>query len=125
MDLKLSGRNILINASHAAQIARRLTNVLGPTLVSTLAGSNDTQASIRWARQEGPSPSAEAILRLECAEETWRKLSAVEGDDVARLWFIGANPWLHEETAITAIREGRFEQVSVAVQALLDDSFSG
>ncbi|MGK3950348.1 hypothetical protein [Microbacterium sp. K2] len=125
MDLKLSGRIIVITASHAAQITRRLNDVLGPTLVSTLAGSKDTRAAIRWAQQEGSGPDREAILRLECAEETWRKLTALEGYDVARLWFVGGNPWLHEDTVITAIREGRFEQVAVAVQALLDDSFSG
>lgn len=52
-------------------------------------------------------------------------MSAIEGDDVARLWFVGANPWLNEDTAVTAIREGRFKQVRDAVQALADDSFGG
>lgn len=93
--------------------------------MSTLAGSKDTRAAIRWARQEGSEPDGEAILRLECAQETWRRVSAIEGDDVARLWFVGANPWLNEDTAVTAIREGRFKQVRDAVQALADESFGG
>lgn len=111
--------------SHASRIAQRLNDVLGPTLVSTLAGSKDVRAAIRWAQQEGPAPHAEEVRRLECAEDAWRKVSALEGDDVARLWFVGGNPWLNEDTAITAIREGRFKQVQNAVQALIDDSFSG
>ena len=112
--------------SDTAALARRLTDVLGPTLVSTLAGSRDTRAAIRWGDTEGPSPDAAAIERLEFAEAIWGKVSNVEGADVARLWFVGANPFLHgEDTAITAIREGRFEEVVVAAQAFADDTFSG
>ncbi|CAH0174548.1 hypothetical protein SRABI76_01367 [Microbacterium oxydans] len=108
-----------------ADLVRHLTSVLGPTLVSTLAGSKDTRAAIAWGTEDGPHPDADAIRRLECAEAVWRKVSDAEGPDVARLWFVGANPWMGDSTAITAIREGRFDEVAGAAQALVDGSFSG
>lgn len=112
--------------SRRADLVRHLTSVLGPTLVSTLAGSKDTRAAIAWSSEDVPHPDADAIRRLECAEAVWRKVCDAEGPDVARLWFIGANPFLHgEDTAITAIREGRFDEVAGAAQALVDGSFSG
>ncbi|WP_394194121.1 hypothetical protein [Microbacterium foliorum] len=115
-----------MTSTHPADLVRRLTSVLGPTLVSTLAGSKDTRAAIAWGSEDGPQPDADASRRLECAEAVWRKVSDAEGADVARLWFIGANPFLRgEDTAITAIREGRFDEVARAAQALVDDSFSG
>lgn len=111
--------------SRRADLVRHLTSVLGPTLVSTLAGSKDTRAAVAWSSEEGPHPDADAIDRLECAEAVWQKVSDAEGPDVARLWFIGANPWLGNSTAVTAIRDGRFDEVAGAAQALVDGSFSG
>lgn len=115
----------MIVSSHVP-LVRRLTAVLGPTLVSTLAGAKDTQAAKRWSEDSGPRPDTEAIRRLECADAVWRSVSDAEGEHVARLWFIGANPFLRgEDTAITAIREGRFDEVVGAAQALVEDTFTG
>ena len=111
--------------SEIRRLAHHLTDVLGSTLVSTLAGSTDTRAAAGWGHADVSTPSTEAMLRLECAENAWRTISGTEGDDVARAWFVGGNPWLHGDTAITAIREGRFDQVAIAVRAYYDDSFSG
>jgi hypothetical protein len=44
---------------------------------------------------------------------------------VARQWFIGANPWLGDESPVSAIREDRFTDVSAAAGAMVNDSFSG
>lgn len=111
---------------YRVELVVRLTTVLGPTLVSTLAGAEDTRAAISWSEESGPSPDAEVIARLECAEAVWRTVSDAEGDQVARLWFIGANPFLRgQDTPTTAIREGRFDEVAGAAQALVDDSFAG
>ncbi|MEW2011506.1 hypothetical protein AB0300_18780 [Microbacterium sp. NPDC078814] len=115
-----------MTASDSTDLIRRLIVALGPTLVSTLAGSRDTQAATSWVQARGARPNAEAIARLECAEVVWRIISDAEGDQVARLWFVGANPFLRDEsTAITAIRDGRFDEVIGAAQSLVDGSFSG
>lgn len=107
------------------EITRRLNAALGGTLVATLAGSKDTKISHKWAKEGGPAPRAEAVRRLAFAYEQWQKVVEAEGEHVARLWFIGANPWLDYDTPVNAIREGRYKEVSNAAQALVDDSFSG
>lgn len=98
---------------------------LGGTLVAILAGSKDTKASHRWAKHGGPQPRPEAIRRLVFAYEHWWKVAEAEGEHVARLWFIGANPWLGYDTPVNAIRENRLKEVGHAAQALVDDAFSG
>ncbi|MER7447543.1 hypothetical protein [Microbacterium sp. NPDC097977] len=111
--------------TQSADLVQYLNEALGPTLVSTLAGSKETQIALAWAQEHGARPDAAALSRLEVAGSVWRTVREAEGDDVARAWFIGGNPWLRDDTAITAIREGRFEEVIAAAQALVDDSFSG
>jgi hypothetical protein len=107
------------------EITRRLNAALGGTLVSALAGSKDTKASHKWAKEGGPQPRPEAVKRLAFAYEQWQKVAEAEGEHVARVWFIGANPWLEYDTPVNAIREDRLKQVGRAAQALVDDTFSG
>jgi hypothetical protein len=107
------------------EITRRLNGSLGGTLVASIAGSKDAKLPYRWAKVEGPSPKNEAVRRLQFAYEQWTLLSEAEGEHVARAWFIGANPWLEYDTPVTAIREDRYKAAARAVQAVLDDSFSG
>lgn len=112
-------------AADSNTLVRRLIIALGPTLVSTLAGATQPGAASGWSAPDGPTPDAGALLRLRCAHVAWLNVSAAEGDDVARAWFVGGNPWLREDTPITAIREGRFGDVAIAVKACVHDSFSG
>lgn len=107
------------------EVTRRLNASLGGTLVSALAGSSDTKSSHKWAKATGPQPRPETVKRLVFAYEQWQKVAEAEGEHVARVWFIGANPWLYYDTPVNAIREGRLPEVATAAQALVDDSFSG
>lgn len=114
-----------LRAAHSRALVGRLTEVLSPLLVSTLAGSADTQAATKWARPAGPGPEVEATERLMVAEQAWRAIREAEGDDVARAWFVGGNPRLNDDTPTTAIREARFAEIATVFRALMDDSFSG
>jgi hypothetical protein len=107
------------------EITRRLNGALGATLVASLSGTKDAKLPYRWAKADGPAPKNEAMRRLQFAYEQWTKLAEAEGEHVARAWFIGANPWLDYDTPVTAIREDRFKDAAKAVQAVIDDSFSG
>lgn len=107
------------------EVARRLNTALGGTLVSTLAGAKDPKSASKWAKEDGTTPRDAAVRRLHFAYEQWQVISNAEGEHVARVWFIGANPWLDHETPVMAIREGRYKEVSAAARALVDDSFSG
>lgn len=103
-------------------IVRELNDALGPTLVSALVGSKDRKAPIRWAKPDGPVPRDESVRLLMFAHRQWNALADADGDHVARQWFIGGNPLLDEDTPITAIREGRHDEVSRAVQSFVEGS---
>jgi hypothetical protein len=107
------------------EVTRRLNASLGGTLVSSLAGSKDLKASHKWAKEGGPSPRPEAVRKLHFAYEQWKKVSDAEGEHVARVWFIGANPWLQYDSPVNAIREGSLKEVARAAEALVNDSFNG
>lgn len=107
------------------EIVRRLNAALGGTLVSAMAGSKDTKISHKWAKESGPQPRPEAIKRLVFAYEQWQQVSDAEGEHVARVWFIGANPALDDDTPVNAIREGRYKEVRRAARNLVDDAFTG
>lgn len=114
-----------MNPTMIRETVRCLNNALGPTLVAALSGARDRTISPSWESKDGPLPDAAASERLRCANEAWKLIEASEGPDVARLWFLGANPWLGDESPVTAIREGRFRQAEIAAKALVEDSFAG
>lgn len=107
------------------EIVRRLNGSLGATLVTALAGTSDAMTAREWARHDGPEPGPDALKRLCFAHDVWRMVAAAEGAEVARAWFTGASPWLDDDTAVNAIRVGRFVAVAGAARALTQDSHSG
>jgi hypothetical protein len=107
------------------EIVRRLNAALGPTLVAGLAGAKDKRISHKWAREDGPEPNAAAIRRLIDGYRAWTEISQAHGEHVARLWFIGSNPWLSEDSPVEALMEDRFKEVRAAVQAMIEESFAG
>lgn len=107
------------------EITRRLNAALGATLVSALAGSKDMKISYKWAQQDGPSPKPESMRRLQFAYAQWIAISEAEGEHVARMWFIGSNPWLDQDSPVDAIRENRFKETAAAAIAMIDDGFAG
>ena len=52
----------------------------------------------------------------------WAQIAPQETEHVARAWFIGANPFLDEDTPLTAIRDDRARQVVAAATAFVEDS---
>ncbi|HWU29994.1 MAG TPA: HAD domain-containing protein [Microbacterium sp.] len=106
-------------------LLRDLIDGLGPTLVAAFVGEKDCRVVQRWADGATPFPAAGLRERLVCAHRVWQRVAAAEGEDVARSWFVGSTPWLHDDTVVAAIAEGRLTAVSIAAQALVDDSWSG
>ena len=107
------------------EIVRRLNNALGATLVAALAGNKDRKISYGWAKEDGPVPKTPAVKRLQFAYDQWQLISDAEGEHVARMWFIGSNPLLDDDSPIDAIREDRFQQAGRAARTMVEDGFSG
>lgn len=102
------------------EVTRRLLTALGPTLVSALAGGREATDSLAWARADGPEPGPAAQPRLLLAHQAWNVESSAEGEEVARLWFIGANPCLTGISPIEAISQARSEDVMNAAHAMAE-----
>lgn len=106
------------------EVVRQLNTHLGPTLVAALSGTKDRKLPIRWAKSDGPTPGPDFNRRLQFAHRVWTFLASAESDQVARSWFIGANPALAEDTPLTGIREDHFRQVTAAADAFVNDQIA-
>ncbi|MGF9662851.1 hypothetical protein AAIH25_13360 [Arthrobacter crystallopoietes] len=106
-------------------VVRELADSLGPTLVAALTGNRVRLSADDWVMEDGPEPDENEAERLRCALEQWNLLAQAENPDTARAWFVGANPMLEDESPVTAIREGRFEEVRRAARSYMDQEFPG
>lgn len=104
----------------SAEIARQLVQHLGPTVVAVLSGVRDKKLPYKWSAEGGPQPRTETMQKLQVAHRAWVAVATAEGADIARAWFIGANPRLDEEPPFIAIRNGQFRQVMSAAATFVD-----
>ena len=121
-----------IGATHADtarmdfhEIVRRLNSALGASMVSALAGAKDPKASYRWQREGNTVPSNSVQSRILLAHRAWKLISDVDGDQVARLWFLGSNPWLGEVSPVEAISNDRPKDVMDAAAAMSTGAYNG
>ena len=106
-------------------VARKLNAALGPTMVAAATGTKNRQLPTEWATAGGPRPGVYEERKLRFALEQWNRISDFDGPEVARIWFLGGNPTLGEKTPLTAIREGRYEDVRTAVATYTDPGTLG
>ena len=103
-----------------AELARQLVSHLGPTVVAVLAGVRDRKLPHKWASDHGPTPRNSSVQRLQVAHRAWAAVATAEGEEIARSWFIGANPRLDEKPPFVAINDGDFKPVMSAAAAFVD-----
>ncbi|WP_454299549.1 hypothetical protein [Salana multivorans] len=126
VDVDAEGSFVAATRLDVPELVRRLNAVLGPTLVSTLAGSTDPKAAIRWAKAESRRPiKAEFERNLRLGYRAMVAISEAENAHVARAWFIASNPMLNEDTPIEALRDGRHRDVVRAYTALVTGDWAG
>lgn len=104
------------------EVVRRMNSHLGATVVAALAGSKDSKAPYRWAKDT--TPQAEAEERIRTGHRIWMFIADAESDHVARAWFMGSNPALGETSPVLALREGRSREVVEAAEAFVDDAWN-
>jgi len=97
-----------------------LLNVrLGATLVAYMTGVRSRNMPLRWEHGEA-IPRDRAATRLLTAYTAWLAIQDHDGPDVARNWFIGANPWLGDISPAEAIRHDD-PRVFGVVQNFIED----
>lgn len=102
------------------ELVRELLGHLGPTVVAALAGVRDRKQPYKWAIDGGSIPRDESRSRLQVAYRAWWTIADVDGEKIARSWFIGANPRFGERPPYIAIREGEFTDVLAAAEEFVD-----
>lgn len=100
-----------------------LVEQLGETLVAVLSDVTDRSQIATWQASLS-KPSPESWTRLSVAEEVFRRVADTDGPDTARSWFVGANVGDELTSPAEAIRDGRFEEVRLSCQRLIDESWS-
>jgi hypothetical protein len=101
-----------------AGVAGHLQDVLGQKLVAHMTSVRDPKGVGPWARG-AQVPRLEAERRLRATYQILHLLLTVDSPHVARAWFIGMNPQLHDEAPAEVIREGRLREALVAAQAFV------
>lgn len=102
---------------------RELVDALGAPTVAILSGTRDLKAPYKWREDDGPTPRAETVKRLNFAHELWLALESQTNKHIARSWFRGVNPRLGDIEPVLAIREGNdLAQVRAAARAFLESS---
>jgi hypothetical protein len=102
------------------ELVRELLDHLGPTVVAVLAGVRDRKQPYKWAIDGGATPRDESLSRLQVAYRAWWTIADVDGEKIARSWFIGANPRFGEKPPYMAIREDQFTDVLAAAEDFVD-----
>lgn len=122
VDTTLAGTSVYAETTRldTPELVRQLNSHLGPTLVAALANVRDRKLPHKWAKPDGPAPRHEAERRLRAAHRAWTTVSSSDGGNVARSWFIGANPRLGDESPVMCLREGRDKDVLAAARAFAD-----
>ena len=96
------------------QVARELQEVLGQKLTAFIAGAKDPKATGKWAQGRQPHPDTE--LRLRAAHQVLEVLLESDSAQTARVWFIGMNPHLGDDSPAEAIRDGHFKDAMAAAR---------
>lgn len=106
---------------------RLVLSILRPTLTAVALAHRDLDGLRAWAR-EGFGPvglSDESGARLTAAADAARTI--LDGGDalgLARLWFLGANPLLGDDSPVRAIHQGKLAEVKGAAKVFADDGWS-
>lgn len=119
------GRVFWVHDGHPTDRAGTQLSAWSDPLVAALSGVRDRELPTQWAQPDGSEPGPEFAQRLRFAHEQWGLLAAGESEAVARARFIGGNTRLNEDTPLTAIREGRWDEVSAAVISHLEGGWNG
>src|SRR5579863_6152788 len=100
-------------AAPLKQVVQELIDLLGPTLVATIGGVNETRAVMQWIK--GRKPQRPQVLRFSL--QLARMISIKEDGAMIRAWFQGANPGLDDRSPALLLRSLPLEEIQGPLMA--------
>ena len=104
------------------EIVEELVQLIGPTLTALSSGAVEHSTVEAWLNGLEPEVSQEERLRF--ALEVLSDVAELNGNDVARAWFIGASCQNFTTAPFEAIRTGYFNSVRNSARRFINDDFS-
>jgi hypothetical protein len=94
-------------------VVRELVALLGLTTVAMIGGVNETRAVTQWTA--GRSPQRPNVLRftLQIASMILNE----KNPDIARAWFHGSNPRLHDQAPAVLLRDKPLPEIQGEIMA--------
>jgi hypothetical protein len=103
-----------------SRLAGYLAEHLGPDLTAYVSGVDNEDLVARWIAKEA-APEPLLLGRLRAVEAATRCLVSRYGDDTARTWFAGMNPWLDDEAPGYVLRHSSDQETWDSVVAASKD----
>ena len=91
-------------------LVAELCEMLGPGLVTYIAGVGEVRAVRQWSRGERVARPA-VVARLRTAFQVAWLIARHDNAAVACAWFQGLNPQLDDRSAARLLREGELDEV--------------
>lgn len=95
------------------QVVQELIDLLGPTVVATIGGVNETRAVTQWLK--GRKPQRPHVLRF--GLQLARMIAEKEEMSMVRAWFQGTNPSLHDRSPALLLRNKPLEELQGPLMA--------
>jgi hypothetical protein len=102
------------------QVVQELIDLLGPTVVATIGGVNETRAVMQWLK--GRKPQRPHVLRFTL--QLARMIAVKEDISMIRAWFQGTNPGLEDRSPALLLRNLPLEEIQGPLMAAAR-SFAG
>jgi hypothetical protein len=96
-----------------SSVVEELVDLLGLTAVAAIGGVNETRAVTQWIG--GREPQRAHVLRF--ALQLATMIVTAEDRAIARAWFQGSNPHLHDRVPLLMLRNEPLEEIQVPLMA--------
>lgn len=94
-------------------VVKELVAMLGLTTVAMIGGVGETRAVTQWAN--GRSPQRPNVLRFTL--QVASMILNAKDPDIARAWFHGSNPHLHDQAPAVLLRDKPLPEIQGEIMA--------
>lgn len=95
------------------EVVKELLDLLGATTVAVIGGVSETRAVAQWTM--GRAPQRPNVLRFTL--QVASMIVTAHNPEIARSWFHGSNPHLHDRTPAFMLRDEPLHEVQAEIMA--------